>query len=216
MEPFLSPLLSFVLLYKYVAIAFVVYTSAIILPLPTNAMLLAVGAFASHGYFNYWIVLPTAVVFNCLGDITDYGLTRIWGERIIRLMRLNRVKFFNQLAEELRTDAAVTVFITRFAGNLSPIAALLSGLVEVPFGTFIFYDFLGNFIEPGAALTIGYAVGDYWSDFSNVLSLIAAIAAASILIFVLTRIYRRITRRLAEHGEGDDAIHHEAMAMGKD
>ncbi|HVM76756.1 MAG TPA: DedA family protein [Candidatus Paceibacterota bacterium] len=201
MEPFLSPLLSFVLLYKYVSIALIVYTSAVILPLPTNAMLLAVGAFASHGYFNYWIVLPLAVIANCLGDLTDYGITRLWGTRVIRVLRLNKIKFFNQLAEELRTDAAVTVFTTRFAGNLSPIAALLAGLVEVPLGTFLFYDFLGNVIEPGAALTIGYAVGDYWNDFSNILSLIAGIVAASIVIFILARIYRRIMIRY-EYGAG--------------
>ncbi len=206
MEPFLSSLLSFVLLYRYVAIGLIVYGSAVILPLPTNAMLLAVGAFASHGYFNYWILVPLAVISNCLGDLTDYGLTRYYGEHVIRVLRLHKVKFFNQLAEELRTDAAVTVFITRFAGNLSPIAALLAGLVEVPFGTFLFYDFLGNFIEPCAALTIGYVVGDYWNDFSNALSLFAAVAATAILIFVLARIYHRITKRYADGSEPQGMI----------
>lgn len=50
----LSSLPSYVLLYKYVAIALVVYSGAVILPLPANAMLLAVGAFASQGYFSFW------------------------------------------------------------------------------------------------------------------------------------------------------------------
>jgi membrane protein DedA with SNARE-associated domain len=199
MDPFLAPLLSYVLLYKYVAIGIIVYTSAIILPLPTNAMLLAVGAFASQGYFNYWILVPLAVISNTLGDLTDYGLTRYYGERVTRLLRLHKVKFFNHLAEELRTDAGVTVFITRFAGNLSPIAALLAGLVEVPFGTFLFWDFLGNFIEPVAALTIGYAVGSYWNDFSNTFSLLAGIAAAGIVLFVLARIYGRITKKYEDN-----------------
>lgn len=203
MDSFLSPLLSFILLYRYFAVGLIVYVSAVIVPLPTNAMLLAAGAFASYGYFNYWILLPLAVITNTLGDLTDYFLTRYKGDFIIQKLRLNRVKFFNQLAEELRTDAAVTVFITRFAGNLSPIAALLSGLVKVPFGTFLFYDFLGNLIEPAAALTIGYAVGNYWTDFSGVINVLGAIAATGIVIFVLTRIYRRITRRYKDIPTGE-------------
>ncbi|HVN26035.1 MAG TPA: DedA family protein [Candidatus Paceibacterota bacterium] len=203
MNALLSPLLSYVLLYKYVAIGLIVYISAVIAPLPTNAMLLAVGAFASQGYVNFWIALPVAVVSNVLGDLTDYGLTRRFGGRVIRVLRLRNVRFFNQLAEELRTDAGITVFITRFAASLSPIAALLAGLVGVPFGTFLLYDFLGNLIEPGAALAIGYVVGDYWSDFSDVLGLIAAIAAAGIVLFVLVRIYRRITRRYTANNESE-------------
>src|SRR5271154_1887490 len=99
----LSSLLSYVLLYRYVTIALVVYFSAIILPLPSNAMLLAVGAFASQGYFNFWIALVTAVVANTLGDLTDYGITRKYGERVIRVLHLHQFKFYTQLQEELRT-----------------------------------------------------------------------------------------------------------------
>jgi membrane protein DedA with SNARE-associated domain len=194
MNDILAPLLSYVLLYKYVAVGFIVYISAVILPLPTNAMLLAVGAFASQGYFNYWILVPLAVIANTLGDLTDYGLTRYYGDGIIRMLRLHKIKFYEQLKDELRTDAAVTVFITRFAGSLSPIAALLAGLVAVPLDTFFWPDLLGNIIEPGAALTIGYAVGNYWNKFSSAFDLFAAIAAAGILLFVLARMYRRMMR----------------------
>jgi membrane protein DedA with SNARE-associated domain len=125
----------------------------------------------------------------------DYGLTRYYGESLVRLVRLHKFKFYEQLQDELRTDAAITVFITRFAGSLSPVASFLSGLVVVPFGTFFFYDLLGNIIEPGAALTIGYAVGNYWSDFSSVFDLFAGIAAAGIMVFVLARIYHRMMKR---------------------
>lgn len=191
----LNSLLSYVLLYRYWTIAAVVYSAAVILPLPGNAMLLAVGAFSSQGYFNFWGVLLTAVVANVAGDLTDYGITRYWGDRVVRLLRLHKFKFYNQLQEELRTDAAITVFTTRFAGSLSPVAALLAGLVKVPFNTFLINDFFGNLIEPFAALSIGYLVGNYWDDFSNLLELIAAIVAVAVIMFVLLRIYRRMMRR---------------------
>jgi len=198
MDFYLGSLLSYVLLYKYVALFFIVYLGAIIVPWPVNAMLLAVGAFASQGFFSFWWSLTLAVTANTLGDLTDYGIIRWWGERAIKKLHLDRLRFFVRLREELRTDAAITVFMTRFAGSLSSITNFLAGWAEVPFGTFVLYDVLGNIIEPGLALTIGYVVGNYWSDFSGFLGTLTAIFAVSITLFILVRIQRRMVRKYAE------------------
>lgn len=191
----LAALLSFLLLYKYAALFAIVYAAALLLPLPTNTMLLAVGAFASQGYFNFWLSLAIAIVANTLGDLTGYGITRRYGERVVRALKMHNIRFFNQLREELRTDAAVTVFTTRFAGWLSTPTNFLAGLVAVPFPTFLWWDLLGNAIEPAVALSLGYAVGNYWDDLSGIFELIAAVIAVSVVIFVLTRIRNRITRK---------------------
>ncbi len=195
MDYILSPLLSFLLIYKYSALFLIIYSAAVILPLPSNATLLAVGAFSSQGYFSFWISLAVAVAANILGDLTDYGITRKYGYAVVRFLKFDRLHFFTNLKEEMRTDAAITVFATRFAGSLSPVASLLSGLVEVPFATFLLYDVLGNVIEPLGALSLGYAVGNYWSDFSGLLGIIAGIVAVCVVTFILFRIYRRIMRK---------------------
>jgi membrane protein DedA with SNARE-associated domain len=195
MDSLLTPLLSYLLLYRYVALAFVVYIGAVGAPLPVNEMLLALGAFASQGYFSFWGSLMIAVIANCLGDLTGYAITRKWGDWIVRVLHLRKARFFVHLEEELRSDAAITVFTTRFAGSLSSITNLLAGLVRVPLGTFIFYDFIANVIEPAAALGIGYVVGNYWSDFSNLFTIIAAIFAVGIIMFVLIRIQRKIMKK---------------------
>jgi membrane protein DedA with SNARE-associated domain len=192
----LNALLSYVLLYKYWTIGLVVYSSALILPLPANAMLLAVGAFSSQGYFSFWLAFAIAAVANTLGDCSGYAITRRYGAVVIHALRLDRVKFFNQLQEELREDAAITVFTTRFASSLSVVGNFLAGLVKVPFKIFFVNDFLGNLIEPFVVLSIGYLVGDYWNNFSNLLEIIAAIIAVGVVIFVLWRMYRRMMRRL--------------------
>ena len=192
----LNSLLSYVLLYRYFTIALVVYASALILPLPANAMLLAVGAFASQGYFSFWLSLAIAAIANTLGDCTGYIVARKWNNFVIRNLRLHRVKFFNQLEEEFRSDAAITVFTTRFAGSLSTIANFLAGLVAVPFKIFLVNDFLGNFIEPFVILSIGYLVGNYWNDFSGTLDIIAAIIAVGVIMFILLRIQKRIAKKI--------------------
>ena len=197
----LAALLSWLLLYKYAALFAIVYSAALLLPLPVNATLLAVGAFSSQGYFNFWLSLWVAVGANTLGDLTGYAITRRWGETVTHALRLNKFRFFNQLAEEFRTDAAITVFTTRFAGSLSTVSNFLAGLVEVPFGTFFLYDIIGNFIEPGAALGLGYLVGDYWNDLSGTFETVTGIIAVAVVIFVLARISRRIAKKYERANE---------------
>jgi membrane protein DedA with SNARE-associated domain len=191
----LGPILSYLLLYRYAALFVIIYGASIIVPLPVNAMLLALGAFASHGYFNIWLSLGIATAANVLGDLTDYVIVYIWGEIIIRKLHLHKLKFFNQLAEELRTDATLTVFTTRFAGSLSTIGNFLSGLVKVPFKIFFLCDLIANFFEIGIMLAVGYIVGDYWSDLSNVSTTVGGVIAAGIALFVLIRIHQRMKKK---------------------
>jgi len=195
MESLLSLILSYVLIYKYVAIFIIAFSGAMILPLPVNPMLLAIGAFASQGYFNIWISLSVAVTGNILGDMTDYFLAKKYGEALIRKLKIRNVRFFRQLEAELRRDAVSTIFTSRFAGSLSPIVVLLAGFVDVPFLSFIIPDILGDLIEPLVVLFIGYALGTYWSSVSSTLNLIAALVATAVVMFILFRMHRRITKR---------------------
>lgn len=192
----LAPLLSFVLLYKYIAIFLIIYIAAVIIPLPSNVLLLAVGAFAAQGYVNFWLVLAIAVFGNVLGDITDYSLTRKYGEIVIRKLRLNKLVFLEYLKDEIKRDATVTIFFTRFAGSLCPVVSLLSGLTRVPFKKFLFLDFAGNLLEQSTALIIGFYVGNSWSSFSNIFNLSVAIVAFAVMVFILLRIQKRVLKRI--------------------
>jgi len=191
----LSSLLSYLLLYRYVALAVVVYVGAVGAPLPINIMLLALGAFANQGFFSFWLSLAVTAVFNTFGDLTGYGLTWKYGEAITRFLHLRKAQFFVNLEKELRSDAAVTVFITRFAGSMSSITNLLAGLVKVPFMTFFVNDLVANILEPGMWLAIGYGVGNYWSDFSDLSSIVGGIFAVSIIMFILFRMQQRLMKK---------------------
>ena len=191
----LSSLLSYLLLYRYAALAIVVYVGAVGAPLPVNMMLLALGAFANQGFFSFWLSLGITAAFNTAGDLTGYGITRKYGDWIMRVLHIRKAQFFVNLEKELRSDAAITVFITRFAGSMSSVTNLLAGLVKVPFMTFFVNDLVANILEPGMWLGIGYVVGNYWSNFSGLSSIVGGIFAVSIIMFVLFRIQQRLTKK---------------------
>jgi membrane protein DedA with SNARE-associated domain len=195
MDFLLGSILPYVLIYKYAAIFIISFSGAIILPLPVNLMLLAIGAFSSQGYFNIWFSLTAAMTGNVLGDVTDYFVARKYGEAIIRKFKMREKLFFRQLEEELRSDAVSTVFTSRFAGSLSSITNFLAGFVGVPFFKFLIPDILGDFIEPFFVLIIGYVLGVYWSSASSVLNMIAGLVATAVIMFILFRMYRRMAKR---------------------
>jgi undecaprenyl-diphosphatase len=198
MGSILSFFLSYLLLYKYLAIFVITFSAGVILPLPVSALLLAVGAFSSQGYFDFSTSLLVAGGGNVCGDIFDYWLARRYRYAAIRWFRADRSRFFSQLEKYLKQNAGRTVFLTRFAASLDPVVSLLSGLTGVPFMKFLFFDAAGNFLEAIVILYLGYVVGTQWQKFSNLLTIFEGILFAGILLYILFRIYRRMSRRHSE------------------
>lgn len=188
-------LLSYVLLYKYLAIFIAIFAGAIIVPVPSVELLMAAGAFASQGVFNFWIALAVGLSGNVLGDLVDYFLSRRYGEAVLHWLRLDKRKFIGQLETEVRQGAPFMIFATRIAGALGPAVNVLAGVSNVPFRTFLLYDVTGNLVDIGGALLIGFMVGSYWEDFSAIANIAVAIAVVAIVMFVLWRISRRIIGR---------------------
>lgn len=194
MSALLATLLSYVLLYRYGAIFVIVFSAGVIIPFPASAMLMALGAFASNHYFNFWAILATAASANILGDAVAFSLTRRYGSSIAQTLHI-KTQFFSILERYIRTDAGPTIFITRFAGSLGPVANIFAGLSDVPILKFLVYDAAGNTTEIFALLASGYLIGDYWQNFSNIQSIISGILILGVVAFFLIKVYGALRRK---------------------
>ena len=128
---FLSTTLSYLLLYKYVALFAITYLAAFLFPIPASISLLASGAFASQGYLNLFVVLLVALAGNILGDLTGFVLARLYGKRLLSKIGFRKMiesKQFTGLERFLNENSGPTIFITRFVGELGPLVNILSGL----------------------------------------------------------------------------------------
>jgi membrane protein DedA with SNARE-associated domain len=197
MNSFVALLLSFLLLYKYWALFAVMFVAAVVLPIPTNSILLAAGAFASQGYFSFSLSLIVAVGANILGDCLDYFLARKYGRPVIRLLHIRIPSYVERLEEYVKRHPGPTIFLTRFVGTADPLANILSGFVGIRFGTFLLYDFLGNVVSIGGVLYAGYFLGIHWQDFSMFFSIAGwillgfiVIAALAVALWYRNRVYR--------------------------
>ena len=87
----LSYFLSFVLLYKYLALFLVTFMASLILPLPATALLMATGAFAFQGYFNLWEIIMTGFLGSVAGDFLGYIIARSYGKEVLEKIGFRRL-----------------------------------------------------------------------------------------------------------------------------
>ncbi len=189
MTYFLGTLLSYILLYKYVAIFAIIFTGAIIVPWPENTLLLASGAFTSQGYMSFWAAFATALVANILGDLVGYMLTAVWGYRVIKESHIRKYRTVEKLDAYLREHAGITILLTRFVGTLGPIVNFLSGLAGVSVRKFLAFDIAGNALSIGIFLIAGYILGSVWQNFSSIADTLGWIVTAVAVLGLVVRLF---------------------------
>ena len=183
-------LLSWLLLYKYTLLFGVFFLSALALPLPGNTLLLASGAFASQGYMSYSVALATVLLGNVLGDVAGYTLAVMYGDDILRKLRIKHA-YLNVIERYVASHPRMTIFISRFGGTLDPLVNILSGLGGVSFKTFLLFDLLGNLVSLTLVISAGYYLGDYWQNFSDVVTTTGWIIFAILTTGAILVIFRR-------------------------
>jgi membrane-associated protein len=182
----LSYLLSFLLLYKYGALFVLFFVAGLALPIPTSSVLLATGAFASQGYFNFFISAGIIVASNMLGDYVGYFIAKKYGRRAFELMHIKVPAWVEKLEGFLHRYPGSAIFLTRFVGTTDVLANLLCGFGGVSTQKFLWYDFLGNAVADGGILYIGYFLGVHWQDFTGVFGITDYILIAVVVIIVIS------------------------------
>lgn len=185
----LSGLLSFLLVYKYPALFLIVFASAVFAPFPTDTMLVAVGAFASQGYFSALVSYAAALSANILGDILSYVLWKRYGKTIIREKYAQKYRFFEKIELYVKNYTGPTVFVSRFIGIMGPIVNFLAGWGRVRLRTFVFGSVFGNAINDGWPIVLGYIIGSQWENFSGLVEIFGAIVVLLAVVGTLIKIY---------------------------
>lgn len=186
MSNILTLILSFLLLYKYWALLAIFFISALAVPIPASTVLLAAGAFASQGYFSFWLSLLVIVGGNVAGDYSGYLLAKKYGRRILESLHIGTPKYLERLESFLRRHPASAIFLTRFAGTTDSLVNLLSGFANISLGKFLFYDVIGNIISNGGLLYAGYFLGIHWQDFTSLFGLTDYIFLGLIIVVALS------------------------------
>lgn len=192
----LNLFLSYLLIYKYAILFLVVFLTSLGLPLPATALIVAAGAFAAQGYFDFWSILACVFVASVLGDLSGYFVSLRYGRVILMRIGFGRIlssSNFLALEKIFRNRSITAIFYSRFLlTHLGPSINLLSGLSRITPRKFITYDILGEILYAFIFTSLGYVFANQWEMISSISQDVITILVLIVLLLILFAVLWRM------------------------
>lgn len=161
------------------------------IPLPGETALIAAAAFAASGHMSIYAVVANAAAAAILGDNGGYWIGRKGGLALVRryghFVRLDESKIA-RAHDFFRKHGAKAVFLGRFIALLRTWAALLAGVGEMKYSTFMWFNITGGITWAITFGTLGYIFGHnlpklehYVGQVSFVVTLLGLLAASFVM-----------------------------------
>lgn len=203
--------------YGYPLLWLTIFVGALGIPLPNTLVLLAAGAFAALGNFNFTVLLAVAVSAFVAGDNSGYWIGRSWGSRLLACLerRLVKPRTVAHSQAYFRRLGGWAIFFSRFLlSALGGEINLLAGAELYPYRRFLLYDIAGETLGALLPLSLGYifgaswvAVGDILGSFALfLLTLLAVLVLGSQAVRLLVRMRRAARLKRRDAGEPGPAL----------
>jgi membrane-associated protein len=181
-------------------------------PLPGEMMLLFASflAFSEQQLHLPWIIL-TGTLAATLGDNLGYSIGRRGGrpllDRYLHVFHLRRQTVENAIkkGEELfRRHGDLTIFFARFVAGMRIIAGPLAGVLRMPWGKFVLFNFLGAATWVTVIATVGYQFGEHWEELIKMIGRVnLGFTAVAAYVALLMWSRYRAARKKAKSAAGD-------------
>lgn len=202
MSTLLPTLISWLQQYGYPALWLSIFIAAFGVPLPTNLVLLAAGAFATLSDFNLAFLAAIAISASVCGDSLGYLLGRRIGSKFLDwLEQPQRVRVISPLTIArsrvyFQQRGAWAIFLSRFLFSaLGGVINLIAGAEVYPYRRFLIYDACGEAIGALLPLGLGYVFGTSWEAIGDIFGttslFLLTLLVAIYLITSLTKMIRR-------------------------
>ncbi len=194
--------------YGYPALWLTIFIAAAGAPIPASLVLFASAAFAALGDFNIFILFLVVWSAAVTGDNLGYLIGRQVGAILLAwLKRQKRLHWITlpalaQSQAYFRRRGGWAIFMTRVLFSaLGGSINLLAGIEQYPYGSFLFWDVIGEALGAIAPLSLGYAFAETWEEVAGLfgafsgllLTLLIAIALSILLVQKIRQRRRAIT-----------------------
>lgn len=151
----------------------------IVIPIPEEIVLLAIGYVASVGDINIFIALPLTIAGLFISDVILHLLAKRGNRHLRKVYARFQKSRFARYEDRLRSRIKLTIFCARFVTSLRFVGPVLSGMMKVPFKVFAIIDLLAIVIYASIFIIIGYVFH------SKILLIIAGVQVVGHYIFVI-------------------------------
>src|SRR3989344_2246459 len=141
-------LLSYIEGFSYLAILSIISVSHI-LPVPEEAILIAVGYVASLGFGRLGNFVVVCLLGILIADNMAYWIGRKKGEAVLQIIadrfRITRARI-EKTKQFFQKHSGKSIFLSRFLVGFRLFIPYLAGVLKLPFGKFFFFNLLGAVI----------------------------------------------------------------------
>lgn len=181
----------------YLGVSFILIIDNAGVPIPSEGVLALSGAAAKVGQMNIWIVLLLGVVMQTLGSCLAYWIGHAGGGPLVRKYGkylLISAHDYDKTMAWFDKNGAKAIFISRFTPVVRTFMGFVAGTAKMSFKSFLVQTALGSTVWTIFWVGFGYAVGESWRKYYDVLHYLDYLVIAAIIYFV----YRFVRRKLAE------------------
>jgi membrane protein DedA with SNARE-associated domain len=154
----MNELLHFLTRHGYAVLFGCVAAEQLGLPIPAVPVLLAMGALAARGHFDFGASLAVAAVAAASSDTVWYALGQWRGHGVVRVLckiSLEPDSCVRRTTSALGRYGARSLLFAKFVPGLSTAAPPMAGLAGVGLGRFLVLDLAGGLLWAGAFLGAG-------------------------------------------------------------
>jgi membrane-associated protein len=152
--------------------------------LPGDSLLFISGFFASQGFFNMALLVPTLFFASVLGYMFSYAM----GEKLRNFILKSNNKYWFKIKHLEYTEkfyekyGTKTIVIGRFVPIVRSFSPTLAGAVKMDYKKFIKFVFIGGFLWTGGLTSVGFYLGNI---IPNVEKLLTPIVLAIIFVSLI-------------------------------
>lgn len=180
----------------YPTIFFLMLIESALIPLPSEITMPFAGSLAAQGRFNLLLVSIAGALGNLVGSWLAYFLG-FWGERnfvelIIRRFGryfLVSTHEFHRAEKWFAKHGELIVLISRLLPAIRTYISLPAGLAKMNLTRFSIYTFVGSFLWSLLLSSIGFKLGQNWSELSVWFHKLDLIIASVISIGIIYYFY---------------------------
>jgi membrane protein DedA with SNARE-associated domain len=201
MSAILQHIISFILVYRYIALFFISFASSLGVPVPAAASAVAAAAFASQGYLNIAELILFGGLGNILGDLTMYWLMRLYGKRVLLWLGLRKLAnspLLMDVESTVEKYKAFVIIASRFQDQATTIVNIISGLGRMNVKRFFLLTSIGDILQITFYVLLGFVFADNWQEIYGALGKlgwIIALVVALVVVVFSTRVIKKFYKK---------------------
>lgn len=181
--------------YGYFGMFLAMVLEAVIIIIPSEAILATGGILASRGIFSFWGAFLTGLLGSLFCAIVIYFMGYLGGKPFIKKYG----KYFFMKDEDIEKSDGwfqkYGLFGALIGRNFPIIRTLISlpvGIMRLSFTRFVIYTTLGSVPWTFAFVYVGYALGNNWVVLKNYVSRLKVPIQILLIILVISYFYKKI------------------------